>query len=81
MSDVAEKLKPILAALSAGDRAELMDFLAALERAGEGEELTQEEWEAAWAEEINRRVEEIRSGRAKMIPGEEVMKRLREKYG
>lgn len=45
------------------------------------EELTREEWEADWADEINRRVEEIRSGKAKMIPGEEVHRRLREKYG
>ena len=28
--------------------------------------------EAAWSEEIRRRVEEIKSGRAEMIPGEEM---------
>ncbi|HET6572156.1 MAG TPA: addiction module protein [Fimbriiglobus sp.] len=81
MSEVAEKLKPILAALSADDRAELMDFLASLERAGEDEELTQEEWEAAWAEELNRRLADFDSGKTQGIPGEEVMRRLREKYG
>ena len=32
--------------------------------------------EAAWSEEIKRRVEEIQSGRAEMIPGEEVHRRL-----
>lgn len=47
----------------------------------EDEDLTREDWEADWADEINRRVEEIRSGRAKMIPGDEVMKELREKFG
>ena len=47
----------------------------------DGQELTREQWEAEWAEEINRRVEDIRSGRVKMVPGDEVMARLREKFG
>ncbi|MBN9522636.1 addiction module protein [bacterium] len=45
------------------------------------ENLTREEWEAAWAEEINRRVADIDAGRVKMIPAEEVMARLKAKYG
>ncbi len=45
------------------------------------EELTQEEWDAAWAEEINRRVEEMESGKVKGVPAEEVFRKLREKYG
>jgi putative addiction module component (TIGR02574 family) len=32
--------------------------------------------EQAWDDEIKRRVDEIRSGRAEMIPGEEVRRRL-----
>jgi putative addiction module component (TIGR02574 family) len=32
--------------------------------------------EAAWADEINRRVADIRSGKTKMIPYEEVRRRL-----
>lgn len=32
--------------------------------------------EAAWSEEIKRRVEEIQSGKVEMIPGEEVDRRL-----
>lgn len=32
--------------------------------------------EQAWDDEIKRRVEEIRSGKAEMIPGEEVRRRL-----
>ncbi len=58
----------------------LAELHARLEDEGE-EELSQEEWEAAWVEEINRRVEDVRSGRTKMIPGDEVMGRLREQYG
>ncbi|QDU18332.1 addiction module protein [Urbifossiella limnaea] len=45
------------------------------------ENLTREEWEAAWAEEINRRVADIDAGRTKLIPAEEVMARLKAKYG
>jgi len=32
--------------------------------------------EEAWAEEIKRRVEDVRSGKVEMIPGEEVLRRL-----
>jgi putative addiction module component (TIGR02574 family) len=32
--------------------------------------------EAAWAGEIKRRVDDIRSGKVEMIPGEEVRRRL-----
>ena len=38
------------------------------------------EVEQAWDEEILRRVEEIKSGKVKMIPLEEVMGKLRAKY-
>ena len=39
------------------------------------------EWDEEMTAEINRRVEEIRSGRAKMIPSDEVFRELREKFG
>lgn len=81
MSEAAEKLKPLLAALPAGDRAELLDYLIGLGDAGPDEELTPEEWEAAWAEEVNRRLADFESGKTQGIPGDEVMRRLREKYG
>jgi putative addiction module component (TIGR02574 family) len=32
--------------------------------------------EAAWDEEIKRRIDDIRSGKVKMIPGEEVLREL-----
>ena len=35
----------------------------------------------AWAEEAERRVDEIDSGKARLIPGEEVFARLRVRYG
>lgn len=82
MSEAAEKLKPLLAALTADERQELAEYLLALNNGeGEEEELTEEEWEEAWAEEVNRRIAEFEAGRTKLIPGDEVMKRLKEKYG
>ena len=35
----------------------------------------------AWAVEIQRRLEEIRSGKVQTIPGEQVMAELRRRYG
>jgi putative addiction module component (TIGR02574 family) len=37
--------------------------------------------EAAWAEEIGRRVEEIRNGTVELIPADVVMDELRARYG
>ena len=37
--------------------------------------------DAAWAEEVRRRLEEIRSGKVQAIPGEEVMARARKLVG
>ena len=36
--------------------------------------------EEAWAGEIKRRVDEIRSGRVKLIPGQEVLRELAEDF-
>ena len=35
----------------------------------------------AWAEECNRRLADLEAGRTTLIPGNEVMRELREKYG
>jgi len=78
MTAVAEQLKPTLAGLSADDRREIMAFLADLN--GDGE-LTTDEWEEAWADEINRRVAEIRAGTVTMIPAEDVMARRKARFG
>ena len=39
------------------------------------------ETEAVWRTEIDRRVEEIQSGRVKSIPAEEVFARIRRTFG
>ncbi len=68
---VAELLEKALA-LSAHDRGLIIDRL--MESLDEGP--AEEGVEAAWSEEIKRRVEEIQSGEAKMIPGEEIDRML-----
>lgn len=45
------------------------------------EELSPEEWEKAWAEEAERRDREMDEGKVKGIPGEEVMRELRDLVG
>ena len=41
---------------------------------------SQEEIDRLWAEEAERRVEEIRTGKVNTIPGEEVFKEIHDKY-
>lgn len=75
MSETAERLKTELAGLSVEDRAELAHFLL--------ESLPPErliEDEAAWAEELQRRIAEIDSGKDVGIPAEQVIAELRAKY-
>jgi len=43
-------------------------------------EAVDEDVEAAWNEEIKRRVDDIRSGRVKTIPGEQVLRELAEEF-
>lgn len=45
-----------------------------------GDEPAEEGVEAAWDVEIARRVEDIRSGRVKTIPGEQVLRELAEEF-
>jgi putative addiction module component (TIGR02574 family) len=72
MSPQASELLEKALALSAQDRGLIVDRLVKSLDEGPAEEGV----EAAWADEIKRRVEEIQSGKAKMIPGEEVDRRL-----
>jgi putative addiction module component (TIGR02574 family) len=70
-AEVSELLKKALA-LPPEARAALADSL--LESLDE--EPVDEGVEAAWSEEIKRRIEEIDSGKVQMIPFEEVRRRL-----
>ena len=67
MSTLVEELSQRARALSAEDRARLVDdLLASLEEPGDPGAV------AAWEVEIARRVDEIKTGKAKLIPAEEV---------
>jgi putative addiction module component (TIGR02574 family) len=77
LSVAAEKLIPVLEALSEKDRAGLARrLLAGLD----GPEEDPAEVRAAWTAELLRRVEEVKSGQVKGIPADEVDRMLREKY-
>jgi putative addiction module component (TIGR02574 family) len=68
---VSEVLKKALT-LSPQERGLLIDRLVDSLDEGPSEEGVEE----AWAEEIKRRVNDIRSGKVEMIPGGEVRRRL-----
>jgi putative addiction module component (TIGR02574 family) len=76
MNAVIEQWKSQLMTLPQDDRAELAHFLiSSLDPEAEDEGV-----EAAWEEEVARRVDEIRSGRAIGRPVDEFMAELRERY-
>jgi len=72
---VSEVLEKALA-LSTQERGLLIDHL--IESLDEGP--PEEGVEEAWAEEIKRRVDDIRSGKVKMIPGEQVLRELAKEF-
>lgn len=84
MSETAEKLKPILASLSAEDRATLVEYIDSLDANGDEDEENEDSLgtlDPEYIAEINRRIADFEAGKTKPIPGEEVMRRLKEKYG
>lgn len=78
MSAVAERLKSMLACLSTEDRHEVMAYLQGLEPQPT---IGRDEWEEAWVAECERRSADLDAGRSTDLPHEEVMARLKEKYG
>jgi putative addiction module component (TIGR02574 family) len=74
-TQVSELLEKALA-LSTEDRELLVDQLVA----SLSEVPAEEGAAAAWDEEIKRRVDDIRSGRVKTIPGEQVLQELAEEF-
>ncbi|HEV2729501.1 MAG TPA: addiction module protein [Terriglobales bacterium] len=69
--DVSELLKKAMALPAEARAAPASSLLDSLD-----EEPADEGVEAAWDEEIKRRIEEIDSGKVQMIPYEEVRRRL-----
>lgn len=78
-SVAVEKIIQEVLALPPEDRARVANALRdSLDP--EEESLTEEEWEAAWGEELKRRLQEIDEGRAELIPAEEVFAALRARF-
>lgn len=77
LSEKAETLLPVLDSLSEKDREGLTRYLLASFE-GPGDDPT--EVREAWKTELKRRVGELRSGKVKGVPIEEVFKRSREKH-
>lgn len=77
MTTLVEELSAKARTLSAEDRARLAeDLLASLEPSPESASVA----EAAWEQEIQRRVEEVKDGTAKLVPAEEVYAETRRLY-
>ncbi|HVK78414.1 MAG TPA: addiction module protein [Kofleriaceae bacterium] len=55
------------------------DLVARLLRSLEpdDDEVTGDEWEAAWSSELDRRVREVRTGAVELIDGDEALARVR----
>ncbi|HTT13900.1 MAG TPA: addiction module protein [Burkholderiaceae bacterium] len=71
MSDLVEELAKKARSLPPEDRVRLAEELLATVQE------TDEDVEAAWEEEIRRRVAEIESGTAKLVPADEVFAEVR----
>jgi len=78
MTAALEKLLPELAALDFEDRQYIRQYLDGLAQQQNGDPLDDGE-DPDFIDEINRRVESIRDGTAKMSPADEVFRRIDEK--
>ena len=76
MSEAAEKLKTALLELPVAERLEIADFLYESVPPPGGLVEGTPEFDAM----LQRRLEEMESGKVKSVPAEEVLERLRKKY-
>jgi putative addiction module component (TIGR02574 family) len=58
-------------------RAELARNL--LDSLDDGQDLSPDEWKEAWSDEVERRVHEIRTGKADLIDGDEALRQVRDR--
>ncbi|MDZ7661049.1 addiction module protein [Thiohalophilus sp.] len=66
-------------ALPREDRARIaLDLIRSLDK--DDEPISREEWEAAWREEIQQRVQDVHEGRVELVDAEEALAELRAKY-
>ena len=76
MTENAKRLKREVLQLPEADRAELARFL--IESIDESED--PDVVEAAWGEELRRRVERIEQGKSRLRPAHQVLAEIRDKY-
>ena len=77
MSPEASEVLAKAMQLSSHERGQLIDRLVETL----DDEPADPDAEEAWAQEIKRRVDDIRSGKVKLIPGEEVMREIKTRLG
>ncbi len=76
MTPLAQQLLKQARRLPEAERAALASaLLRTLDE--EGEELSHEEWEAAWSEEIQRRVAEVRAGKVALVDGARALRQVK----
>jgi putative addiction module component (TIGR02574 family) len=79
MARNAEQLEKELLNLSHKERARLAHrLIVSLDE--EAEHLSAAEWEALWLDEIHRRERDLREGKAKLRPAEDVLRDLRKEF-
>lgn len=77
LSEAATKLLPVLDALPESDRLGVVRYLIdGLEEVTDDPQEVRSEWKA----ELRRRLDELRTGKVKGVPIEEMFERSREKY-
>jgi putative addiction module component (TIGR02574 family) len=76
MSRTLEEVREEAMALTIEERSRLAEELWDSARTPEEREI-----DAAWEVEVDRRVAEVEAGTAVLIPGDEVIRELRSKYG
>jgi hypothetical protein len=72
-----EKVLEQALSLNEEERSELVARLLPTLEPEDGETVTDEEWQAAWSVEIEKRVNEVRDGSAELIDGDEVLREVR----
>lgn len=75
MAELAEKIYEQALNLPIDDRLTLIDKLLVSTNLP-----TREDIDRAWAEEVERRCEELDKGKAKLIPGDEVFAKIRRRF-
>ena len=75
MSGLAEKIYEEALNLPIDDRLSLIDKLM-----GSANLPTQKDIDQAWSKEVERRCKEVEDGQARLIPGDEVFAKIRQRF-